>query len=375
MQRHWSKKEVSLLKEYYPKIQVKNLIKMFPCRTKATIAAKAMSLGLASAKLWQPEENDILRKYFTEASTEKLQKLLPKRSKSAILAQGERLNLKRNRKKPRLNFNENYFEKWSPNMAYLLGFIFADGSIVKGSYKGYSDALKFGVKIRDIDILEKIKQELALKYKISLIEKTDAAHLNITSQEVVDDLKSLGIDYRKSFQEKMRGHFPNIPQEYIRDFIRGVFDGDGSISFNEKCYPTINIAGQKEIIDFIRNHFLSKFDIYSKIGRGKKDGRYYNLFYITYRCNSAKILINYLYNNASLYLERKFKLAEKCEEINMKFKKNYTNREETIIKQFYQSLPKETILVMMPNREWSNIQQKARILGLYKYNMKNKLCV
>jgi len=375
MYKYWSTKEISLLKNYYPKLRVKELAKMFPNRNKGTIVAKALSLGLPSAKLWQLEENNILRKHFAETSIEKLMKLLPKRSKLAIWAQGERLDLKRNTNKPRRNVNESYFKKWSPNMTYLLGFILADGSITEGTYKGYSDTLKFGVKTRDIDILKKIKQELASEHAISLVKANDSTHLAITSQIIVDDLKRLGVSYRKSFR-KSRGKIPNIPQKYIRDFIRGIADGDGSINFDKRGYPNLNICGKKEIITFIRDHFLSKFDIYSKITQAKKNGQYYNLFYIYYRCNSAKTLINYLYDNASLYLERKFRLAKQCLKIKIKHKKNYTKREKLVLQQFYHVLPKDKILLILLNRSWQNIQQKARGLGLYKYNIKNnKLCV
>ena len=86
--------------------------------------------------------------------------LLPKRSKTAIWAQGERLGLKQNRNYPRLAVNEDYFKKWSSEMAYILGFILADGCIIEGTHKGYSGALKFGVHPKDIDILEKIKKQL-----------------------------------------------------------------------------------------------------------------------------------------------------------------------------------------------------------------------
>ena len=369
MYKYWSPKEISLLRKYYPKLRVKDLAKIFPDRTKATIVIKALGLGLPSAKLWQLKENNILRKHFAEVSIEELLKFLPKRSKLAILAQGERLDLKRNTNKPRRSLNEFYFKKWSPNMAYLLGFILADGCIIEGTYKGYSDALKFGVKIRDFDILEKIKKELASGHAISLMKANDAAHLTITNQKIVNDLKTLGISYRKSLREKV----PHIPLKYICDFIRGVVDGDGSISLNKKGYPTLSVCGGKNIITFIRNYFLLKFNIYSKTGRRtkSKNGKYY-LFSIAYRGNSAKTLIKHLYANANLCLERKFKLAKRSLETKIKPRKNYNNEEIQIIQQVYFLSPREKILSILPNRSWSSIQQRAHSLGIYKYNINKK---
>lgn len=371
---HWSPGETSLLKKLYPKIRVKELTKMFPGRTKGTIVAKALNLKLSSAKLWQPQEIDTLYKYFTEAPNEKLLEFLPKRSRTAILAKGERLGLKRKINKPRLKINESYFRRWSPNMAYLLGFILADGCIIKGSYKGYSDALRFGVHKQDIDILKKIKQELGSQYKISLVK--NAAYFSINSQKIVNNLKALGISYRKSLQKARYEKIPNVPIKYIRDFIRGIVDGDGSINFDKKNYPALSICGKKKIITFIKNHFFSKFNLYSKITQAKKDGEQYNLFYIAYRCNSAQTLIKYLYNNANLYLERKFQLAKKCLSLKMKQRKNYTDLENQIIRRFYSSLHPSKILLMLPDRSWPRIQQQALNLGIFRYKKKgNALCV
>jgi len=373
MYKYWSDKEVSLLKKYYPKLRVKDLVKMFPNRTKATIVANALSLGLPSAKLWQPEENDILRKYFAETSKEGFLELLPKRSWPAILAQGERLGLKRKINKPTLKVNEFYLRKWSPKMAYILGFIFADGNITEVTHNGYSDKLGFGLNQKDINILQKIKREFSAKQTLSI--SGNYVHFSIFSQVIVDDLKKLGITYRKSSQ-KNPCKIPNIPQKYIRDFIRGIVDGDGSIHFDKRNHPTLSICGRKEMMTFIRNHFFSKFNLYSKITQPKKNGKLSNVFYISYRCNSAKTLINYLYNNAGLYLERKFQLAKQSSKTEIKLRKNYTKEENQIIQQFYHSLPKDKILAMLPNRSWPYIQYHVWQMGLTKNKRrKKKSCI
>jgi len=359
---YWSVEEIALLKELYPKMLVRDSVKLFPYRTKATIVVKAMSLKLPSAKLWHKDESDQLRKHFAESSKEELLKVFPRRSWSAILAQGERLHTKRNRQKPTRKVNEGYFNKWSPNMAYILGFILADGCITEGTYRGYSDALKFGVHPKDIDILEKIKQELESEHKISLGK--NAAHLCITSQKIVDDLKNLGISYRKSLREKI----PKVPEKYTRDFIRGIVDGDGSISFDtRRGYPTLSVCGGRNTMQFIRDHFLLLLGINSKVGRRKKSKHY--LYSIAYRANSAKSLIDYLYNNADLYLERKFRLARHSSTINMKQRKKYSEDEDEILKQFYRLLSKDGVFSKLPNRSWTSIGQRAHALGIHKYNI------
>jgi len=359
--KYWARREIILLKRLYPKILVRNLVIFFPGRNKGTITAKALTLGLKSAKLWQPEENYILRQHFSEKPLEKIIQLLPRRSRLAILAQGERLNLKRNVRRPKLKVNENYFKKWSEKMAYILGFIFSDGNITRTTHNGYSDKLAFGLHKKDIDILKKIKRELSAEQRLSFSK--NYIHFSVYSQLIVDDLKKLGLSYRKSFDIN-QGKVPNIPKKYIRHFIRGIIDGDGSIHFNKKNYPTLNICGREDIITFIRKHFLNKLNLYSKISQPKKNGKLSNVFYICYRGNSAQALINYIYNNSHIYLKRKYKLARRCRRIKIKPRKNYTEKEIQIIKRTYQSQPKDKILSLLPNRSWSSIRARASILGI-----------
>ncbi|MCP6726837.1 MAG: hypothetical protein KJI69_02235 [Patescibacteria group bacterium] len=361
--QYWTDKEVRFLRNLYPQMRLKELARLFPKRNKGTIVVKAQDLGIPSAKLWQVKENSILRKNFINTSKEELLSLLPKRSWLAIMAQGERLQLKRNRQKPRMKVNEAYFQKWSSRMAYILGFILADGCIIKGTYNGYSDSLKFGVQKSDIDILEKIKKELDSEHKISLHK--NAAYLSITSQKIVDDLKSLSISYRKSLREKI----PELPPKFTKDFIRGIVDGDGSVAIDKKGYPKLSVYGGKRTILFLQNHFLIKLDMYSKIARltKSKDGKHY-LFSINYRTNPAKEIIQYLYEDADLYLDRKFQIAQQCLSIKIKRQKKYTPQEDQILTESYLVLTKDAVFSALLNRSWSSIEQRARTLGLYKHN-------
>lgn len=314
----WIQEEVELLKNIYPKFRVNDIVNKFPHRNANTIVAKALSLGLPSAKTWQPEEDKILKKYFAEITKDELSKLLPKRTWKAIMAQGERLGLRRKRAKPKLMVDENYFKKWSPNMAYILGFILADGCIIRGTYKGYSDSLKFGVQLSDIDILEKIKKELKAEHKLSITK--NAVHFCITSQELVNSLKKLGVTYHKSLNENI----PMVPKQYIRDFIRGIVDGDGSIGIDDKGKPSVGVSGGKTVLTFIRDYFFKTMQLYSKVGQRSYSEQQQNFLYeIRYRSNTALKIISYLYNNACLYLDRKYTLARRCSELKIAERRNF----------------------------------------------------
>ncbi|PIP28260.1 MAG: hypothetical protein COX29_02045 [Candidatus Moranbacteria bacterium CG23_combo_of_CG06-09_8_20_14_all_35_22] len=59
--------------------------------------------------------------------------------------------------------NENFFKKWSPEMAYVLGFFAADGCMIKNNRGAYF--IEF--QITDKDILLKIKKLLGSNHKIT----------------------------------------------------------------------------------------------------------------------------------------------------------------------------------------------------------------
>lgn len=115
------------------------------------------------------------------------------------------------------NINQDYFKTWSRNMAYILGFWFADGCIYRNKM--------FDITIHNKDkyILKRIAQELG--YEGSLYDYVDrqACRLNFSCVVIYNDIVSLGGTENKSLTVK----FPKVPKEYLADFIRGYFDGDG----------------------------------------------------------------------------------------------------------------------------------------------------
>ena len=124
--------------------------------------------------------------------------------------------------KRRYNVNDDYFKKWSSNMAYVLGLWFADG---------YIDSKKNIFSIcqhkKDQYLLRMILQEM--QSACSLTSSGNTKVLKITSKKIVEDIVRLGGKPCKSLDVK----FPSIPKKFLPDFIRGLWDGDGCIS-NQK---------------------------------------------------------------------------------------------------------------------------------------------
>lgn len=158
--------------------------------------------------------------------------------------------------------NEHYFNVIdTPAKAYLIGFIAADGSIVKSSYSS-SYYLTITIKYEDKSVLDFIQSELKSRYKLLDIKKTSFGkpihhiRLAFSNKYVIDDLLKYGITPRKSLS--MTNIIENIPQRYRDAFVIGYFDGDGSVSHvtssaNNKSM-NIQIRGTEPFLSGICSH-------------------------------------------------------------------------------------------------------------------------
>lgn len=125
-------------------------------------------------------------------------------------------------------FNKNFFEEWSSQMAYVLGFLFADGYVQRNS-RGSS---YFCFVSTNREIIEKIRNALMSNHKIGVRKKNkinpnwkDLYVLQIGSVKLFKDLEKFGIIRNKG----LKITFPNIPSEFLGHFVRGYFDGDGNV--------------------------------------------------------------------------------------------------------------------------------------------------
>ena len=125
-----------------------------------------------------------------------------------------------NQNNKKYTLNQRYFSKWSKNMAYILGFIYADGNMAK-------DKFRISIASKDLELLEQINLEIGSDRPIKLECNKNGQwwKLTIDNKYIYEDLKLLGLVPNKSFTCKV----PHIPEEFKYDFIRGYFDGDGCI--------------------------------------------------------------------------------------------------------------------------------------------------
>lgn len=204
--------------------------------------------------------------------------------------------------------------------AYLLGFLYADGSISDNRYYmsihvTESDRYIVDLFIKYIipDAKPYIHEGNTFKSRGKEYTSKSAIKLQIGSSIITKDLEELGITERKTWKEL---HIPNIPKNLIKYFILGYFDGDGcytarvakpDIKNREKNYK-IRMAWQ---IDCKRDEILNDFKAFLE----KELGVTLNINFIKrdnmYRLCTASIkvckkLFEYFYKEANFYYRRKY---------------------------------------------------------------------
>lgn len=219
--------------------------------------------------------------------------------------------------------------------AYILGFIYADGSIIQP--KG-NRQLKLTIAIQEEDgyILNKLAKEAGGKDVSKSFSPSSQikgwkpkAVLEINSNILGNKLISYGCNINKS---KIGMEFPSLCSELIPHFIRGFLDGDGSILIKKLTYKykrktdwkvkNAHKQRYKMVIAFASTDkiFLEKITEYLPSKKFYISSRLRKqMVYTLWIENTEDVLncFNYLYQNANFFLKRKF---DKLEEFNMTIK-------------------------------------------------------
>ena len=206
--------------------------------------------------------------------------------------------------------NENCFDSMnSEEQFYWLGFMYADGNISKEGNR-----IEIRLSINDINHLEKFIKFLQLTTKIRTGETNGIkfCHLSVRNKYLWNKLNSLGCVPNKSLVLT----FPKIQlftkKEYILHFIRGYIDGDGCLSLtkdNDKIRTRISIIGTESFLTSVNKIFGNKGYL-----RSKETNNYKNkAFELKFSDLPSRKLARYLYENATIYLDRKYeRFLEYC---------------------------------------------------------------
>jgi Intein/homing endonuclease len=149
--------------------------------------------------------------------------------------------------------NRSFFRFWSPQMAYVLGVIFTDGNIIPGSQRDpsyKSRGSRLSITQKEPELLAKVLALMECNAKVYQGRQTLTDNLihqfNIASEELYEDLLNLGLTPKKSRTMP----FPGMPGPYTRHFIRGCWDGDGSVYFDKNGRPAASFISGSHL--FVR---------------------------------------------------------------------------------------------------------------------------
>lgn len=186
--------------------------------------------------------------------------------------------------------------------AYWLGFLFADGCIYNNP-RHY--VVSLALKEDDYDHVKKFKNFLEDTrddsiIKISTINRNgksySEARYTICSIDIVKKLISYGCVPKKSLVLKFPNESIFKDKKLIFDFIRGYIDGDGCLCRkNQRLY--ISVVGTYDFLSKIKEYFPTFYKI-RKVG---------NVYSIEVGCSKADEIATILYENSTIYLDRKYK--------------------------------------------------------------------
>lgn len=201
---------------------------------------------------------------------------------------------------PKIEF-EDAFSYLDELSCYWAGFIAADGNV------DHKNRVRVMLNYDDSSHLQKLKEFLGAEHKIS--SNTDTYYrssLELTSKRICSDLKT---NFNIIPNKTDRLVFPHhLSIEGLKSYIRGYFDGDGSIceSFSNKNSRTTTLyatfaSGSKNFCK----------DLFQFLGATLSLGGSVQTFseskqQIKYNTNDAKTLLNWMYKDAEVYLDRKY---------------------------------------------------------------------
>lgn len=200
--------------------------------------------------------------------------------------------------------DEGAFSTITPESAYWVGFLMGDGAVRK-RHDSQGEIQLFLAK-KDIGHIVKLRDFLRSDYKIGCREKAPGhlggaqAYMVFRSDRIFNDLVSYGVVPHKTMRERAIG------LEFNRDFWRGLVDADGYIGVYGSIVK-MGLCGSREIISqflsFVRTITRTKAQPYRHHDSP-------NLWKTDIDKTRAKLVIDALYRDATVALDRKQRIAE-----------------------------------------------------------------
>ena len=242
-------------------------------------------------------------------------------------------------------FDNNIFSKIdTAEKAYWIGFLYADGYVC-------SKRKVFGVALKESDRAHLVKFCDFIKINsydcIRYSDKTRSYKVELNDTEIYSQLKEIGFNSQKSYDND-DSIFYKIPNDLKKFFILGLIDGDGYVSVSE--------GTQKNLVGIVSNNnkMLEAVSTFlCEIFKDKTFVKVINYDYPRIRLSRAKAykVMTYLYENAPVFLERKFENYKKFTLPASKYNRPY---------KYLQKLPSGRFFIKTPS-----INKKQQTIGTF----------
>ena len=206
--------------------------------------------------------------------------------------------------------------KWSPNLAYIIGLIATDGCLSK-------DRRHIDFTSKDIDQIRTFKKCLGIKnkigYKVSGYSDKWYPRIQFGDINFYNFLLDIGLTPAKS---KTLGSL-KIPRKYFFDFLRGCFDGDGSIHaywdkrwHSSYMYYSSFVSASLDHLEWLEKSIYKLAKTEGFIN--KSSGKIARAYQLKYAKSASKVLFKKMYYSDNLpLLKRKYLKFKKFLDIDL----------------------------------------------------------
>jgi len=195
------------------------------------------------------------------------------------------------------------FDLENPASAYVFGFMQADGHHRAG--RGQKDSITIEIKVGDVDLLRAMQEVIPWRTSITFrtrrtnfAKSYESATLTLCALEGRRRLLELGLPCgRKSATLR-----PPVDPFSHRDYVRGLFDADGSVGFAATGLPFLSIVtASLAIAGYVRDEIRCVTGAQRTVRPNKRDG----VVNLMIASDPAASFARWLYQDACIALARK----------------------------------------------------------------------
>jgi hypothetical protein len=187
--------------------------------------------------------------------------------------------------------NRDYFAAVdTPEKAYILGLLIADGHTNKSGYK-----VEISLAESDAGLLRAVADEMECDAPLRPVTNRDGSismRLNLCGKKLVSDLNNLGLFHDKSYTAV----YPAIDPALEGHLVRGLWDGDGSIGKYQ-----FELIGTPVLLDAV----VAAAERHTGCSLRRKLGGRENRYHYAYGTRRDTAVLHWMYSGAGIALERK----------------------------------------------------------------------